>query len=244
MSIVTEWLDRKLYPSVSSNWDDELLRSKVLARLRPEMLVLDLGAGSGRVRQMNFRGLATRIVGVDPDPRVHSNPHLDQAIAGSGTGIPFPDSAFDMVISDNVLEHLDHPEAVIKEVFRVLKPGGWFFAKTPNKYHYMPVIARLTPTSFHRFVNGLRGRPPADTYPTLYRANTKSDVERFAESAGFDVESIALVEARPEYLRFSAVTYLIGALYERLVNCHTFFSMFRIVLLIELRKPARSEKTH
>ena len=244
MSRLTTWMDSKLYPGVSTNWDDELLRTRVLTRLRPDMQLLDLGAGAGRVRQMNFRGLASKIVGVDPDPRVHGNPNLDDAVIGTGTKIPFPNSTFDIVISDNVLEHLEHPEAVIKEVCRVLKPGGRLFAKTPNKYHYMPVIARLTPTSFHRFVNRLRGRPPADTYPTLYRANTKSDIERFARSAGLDVESIACVEGRPEYLRFSALAYLIGAFYERVVNSHDVLSMFRIVLLIELRKPAAAEKVH
>jgi len=224
MSRLTAWMDGKLYPGVSSNWDDELLRRRILDRLRPDMHVLDLGAGSGRVRQMNFRGLASKITGVDPDARILRNPFLDEAVTSSGSEIPFPDATFDMVVSDNVLEHLDNPARVFKEVFRVLKPDGWF-------------IARLTPTSFHKFVNRLRGRPSADTYPTLYRANTKSDIERFARSAGFDVESIAFAEGRPEYLRFSVPTYLMGTLYERMVNSMAFFAGFRIVLLMELRKP-------
>ena len=237
MTRFTAWMDDKLYPGVSSNWDDELLRRKILHRLRPDMHVLDLGAGSGRVRQMNFRGLASKITGVDPDPRILSNPFLDEAVTSSGSEIPFPDATFDMVVSDNVLEHLDSPSQVFKEVFRVLKPEGWFMAKTPNKHHYMPLIARLTPTSFHKFVNRLRGRPTVDTYPTLYRANTKSDIERFARSAGFDVESVGFAEGRPEYLRFSVPTYVMGTVYERMVNSAAFFAGFRIVLLMELRKP-------
>ena len=240
MSRLTAWIDDRLYPGISSNWDDELLRRRILDRLRPDMLVLDLGAGSGRVRQMNFRGLASKVTGVDPDARILKNPFLDEAVTTSGSEIPFPDATFDMVISDNVLEHLDNPAQVFKEVCRVLKPEGWFMAKTPNKHHYMPLIARLTPTSFHKCVNRLRGRPSADTYPTLYRVNTKSDVERFAQSAGLDVESIGFVEGRPEYLRFSAPTYLLGALYERAVNSLASLAAFRIVLVVELRKPRRS----
>jgi len=240
VSRLTAWIDCKLYPGVSSNWDDELLRRRILDRLGPEMHVLDLGAGSGRVRQMNFRELASKVTGVDTDSRVLSNPFLDEAVTASGSEIPFPNSTFDMVISDNVLEHVDDPDRVFKEVCRVLKPGGWFMAKTPNKHHYMPLIARLTPTSFHKFVNRLRGRPPVDTYPTLYRANTKSDIERFARTAGFVIESISFAEGRPEYLRFSAPTYFMGAVYERTVNSTPHLSAFRIVLLIELRKPTRS----
>ena len=241
MSRLTAWMDNKLYPGVSSNWDDELLRRRILERLRPDMHVLDLGAGSGRVRQMNLRGLAAKVTGVDPDSRVMSNPFLDAAVVASGSEIPFPDSSFDMVVSDNVLEHLDEPEKAFKEVRRVLKPGGWFMAKTPNRRHYMPLIARLTPTSFHKFANRLRGRPPVDTYPTLYRANTKPEVQKLARAAGFDIESINFAESRPEYLRFSAATYVVGTFYERAVNSSVLFSAFRIVLLIELRKPQRPQ---
>ena len=40
-----------------------------------------------------------------------------------------------------------------------LKPGGCFFGKTPNRNHYMPLAARLTPLSFHKWFNKKRGRP-------------------------------------------------------------------------------------
>lgn len=95
------------------------------------------------------------------------NPFLDEAVIGSGIEITFPDSTFDMVISDNVLEHLENLGSVMKEVNWVLKPGCRFVAKTPNKHHYMPLIARVAPPSFHRFANRLRGRAVADTYPVL-----------------------------------------------------------------------------
>jgi hypothetical protein len=54
----------------------------------------------------------------------------------------------------------------------VLKPTGILLFKTPNALHYMPLIARMTPHGFHRFVNKLRGRATIDTFPTRYRVNT------------------------------------------------------------------------
>lgn len=237
MGALTRSLDRNLYPDHAANWDDEYLRSAVLARLQSDMVILDLGAGAGRVEQMNFRGTARKVVGLDPDPRVRDNPFLDEAHVGMSDHLPFPDECFDLVVCDNVLEHLESPESTLNEVARVLRPGGRFIAKTPNRAHYMPMVARLTPLKFHKFVNRLRGRRAEDTFPTRYRMNSRSAVRRCAERSGLKVDSIRLIEGRPEYLRFNALTYLGGWLYERFVNSNELFAGLRIVLLMELRKP-------
>jgi len=144
MSDLVNWLDRKLYPEHTDNWDDELFRKLIISYIRPEHSILDLGAGAGIVSQMNFKGLAEKVCGVDPDPRVESNPYLDEGRVGLGQDIPYPGESFDIVFADNVLEHIDSPDDVLSEIFRVLKPGGYFLGKTPNKYHYMPMIARTT----------------------------------------------------------------------------------------------------
>ena len=116
------------------------------------------------------------------------------------------------------------------------KARGVFLFKTPNKLHYMPMIARLTPHVFHQYVNRVRGRAEVDTFPTRYRINTKSDVQRFAQATGFDVEEIRCIEGRPEYLRMTVLTYVIGMLYERIVNLTEVFAPFRILLIGTLRK--------
>lgn len=236
MSRTTDFLDQRLYPGVSNHWDDELFRARILARIKPEHDVLDLGAGAGIVSQMNFRGKVKRICGVDPDPRVLENPYLDDAKIGTGESIPYPDASFDIVFADNVLEHLPEPQTVFLEVARVLRPGGIFLAKTPNSWHYMPLIARLTPHGFHRFVNRLRGRAEVDTFPTKYRANSRPMVLNLAAQTGFESDSIERIEGRPEYLRIATVTYLVGWLYERMVNSIGALEPFRILLVIALRK--------
>ena len=237
MNSLVAWIDRTCYPRFERNWDDQLFRERILAHLRPAAAVLDLGAGAGIVEQMNFRGLAGSVCGVDLDPRVVGNPMLDEGRVANADGIPYEDGRFDVVFSDNVLEHLDKPLEVFLEVARVLKPGGVFLFKTPNKWHYMPTIARLTPHGFHQYVNRLRGRAEVDTFPTRYQANSLDDVERLAVDAGLVVDRIERVEGRPEYLRMMWPTYVVGLAYERLVNSAEVFAPLRILLVGSLRKP-------
>jgi SAM-dependent methyltransferase len=232
-----ERLDRRFYPGVSRNWDDGLLRECVLACATPLTTMLDLGAGAGIVGQMDFRGLVSKVCGVDLDPRVAENPFLDEARVARGEEIPYGDGVFDVVLSDNVLEHLNEPRKVFAEVHRVLRPGGRFCFKTPNKWHYMPMIARLTPHAFHRAVNQRRGRASEDTFPTRYRANSRRAVRQLALATGFEVEEFLLVEGRPEYLRLHPVTYLAGIAYERLVSSTPLLTGLRVVLIGVLRKP-------
>jgi SAM-dependent methyltransferase len=232
-------IDRRLYPGFASNWDDDLLRAQILAHLQPQFVALDVGAGAGILPHMNFRGLASRVCGVDLDPRVTANPMLDEGRIADAGRIPYENSMFDLAFADNVLEHLDDPLQVFCEIARVLKPGGLFIFKTPNKWHYVPVVARITPHRFHGAYNRLRGRAEADTFPTRYRANTHRDIDRLAQLSSLKMLQLDFIEGRPEYLRLNAAMYLAGAVYERLVNATKALEALRVLLIGILRKPGQ-----
>jgi SAM-dependent methyltransferase len=229
-------MDRRFYPELPSHWDDIAFRRLILDRVGAKSSVLDLGAGDGHNSAMSFRGAFARVCGIDPDPRVLENPFLDEAQIAFGDNIPYQNGTFDAVVADNVLEHLDSPELVFAEVSRVLRPGGLFFAKTPNRTHYVTIAAQITPDSFHRFYNRLRGRDEADTFPTRYRANTPAAIKKHSAHADLIVDSVHLIEGRPEYLRLSPVTYVPGILYERIVNSTPLLARLRVVLMVILRK--------
>ena len=232
------WLDRRFYPYSAANWDDLYFRQIVLAELDESSRVLDIGAGAGIVEEMDFRSQTSSVHGIDPDPRVLTNPFLDSAVVGVAESLPYPVDHFDVVVADNVLEHLDSPSDVFAEVARVLRPSGVFLFKTPNRNHYMPRLARATPHAFHAWINRRRGRKEVDTFPTHYLANTPGQITSLAASSGLVPERIELIEGRPEYLRFNVMTYLPGIAYERLVNSSDRFSRYRIVLIASLRRRA------
>lgn len=236
MSLVGK-MDRVFYPDFTDFWDDHLFRKRVLHHLGPDKHLLDVGAGAGIVAMMNFKGLAQRVCGVDLDPRVVDNPMLDEGVIGNAGALPYGDGQFDVVIADNVAEHLADPKAALLEVWRVLKPGGVFLFKTPNRMHYMPTIARITPHWFHQAFNRLRGRSEVDTFPTLYRLNSRRTVYDLAQQTAFEVEHFELIEGRPEYLRLNPITYLAGLAYERTVNASGLLAFLRILIVATLRKP-------
>lgn len=215
-----------------------MFRERILPFLSNSATVLDLGAGAGVVRQMNFKGLSRMVCGIDPDPRVLLNPYLDEGKIGTGEAVPYPDNSFDVVFADNVLEHLCRPQRVFDEIYRVLKCGGVFLAKTPNRFHYMPLISRSTPLDFHKWVNNLRGRHAEDTFPTFYSVNCAKDFRHICVQSGLIPELVELHEGRPEYLRMTLFTYVFGLIYQRVVQSTDVLQSFRILMIGMARKPA------
>lgn len=235
MSSLIDRLDKYFYPGFQDNWDNKLFRDSVLEHINSNSRILDLGAGAGIIEHCNFKGIAAVVCGVDLDDRVLKNPYLDDARLGSAEALPYDDKSFDVVICNNVLEHLPNPAVVFNEVGRILKKGGFFIVKTPNKFHYVPILARLTPYWFHKFYNSLRGRREDDTFPTLYRVNSKKEIYHCSKAAAFEVVDIRLIEGRPEYLRISLFAYLFGIMYEKIVNSTDLLRNFRVIIIAVLR---------
>lgn len=231
-----QYLDAKWYPEFQASWDAIAFRERILPEINSNEVVLDIGAGRGGTPFMDFSGLTDKIIGTDVDSAVLENPQLDLAFHnpdGSLAGVN--DESIDVTISKDVLEHVATPEIFFREIARVLKPGGIFLAKTPNKTHYVPFFARITPLWFHKSFNKMRGREVHDTFPTTYLCNTRKDIQKWAVLTGLELEYVEFQEGRPEYLRFSPPSYLIGFLYERLVNRFGWES-FKSVLYIKMKK--------
>lgn len=58
-------------------------------------------------------------------------------LQGDAQVLPFPDAAFDLVVSCETIEHLPNPDAALREFYRVTKPGGTLFLTTPNYFNFM-----------------------------------------------------------------------------------------------------------
>ena len=201
--------------------------------------VLEIGAGPSNQTTRMLASLST-VHGVDIDPDVRLNDALASAHVISGDAYPFPAETFDACVSDYVAEHVEFPERHLREVFRVLKPGGRYVLRTPNLFHYVALVSRLTPHWFHvRVANRLRGAADGahEPYPTFYRMNTRATLVRLASGAGLKVETLDLIEREPSYGMFARPAFLALTAYERIVNATPVLEELRSNIFAVLRKP-------
>jgi len=115
--------------------------------------VLDLGCGAGgSIDVFRARDPAVQWVGLDVpgSPEAATRSRTDARFETfDGISIPFDDDAFDLVYCKQVLEHVRHPEPLLAEVARVLRPGGWFAGSTSQlePYHSFS-LWNYTPVGF------------------------------------------------------------------------------------------------
>lgn len=102
-------------------------------------MVIDLGCGCGYGSHALADNGATAVTGVDSaaDAITYSQKHygskkLHFAVMDV-TALTYPDHSFDVAVCFEVLEHVQNPDALLREAKRVLKPGGTFILSTPNK---------------------------------------------------------------------------------------------------------------
>ena len=110
--------------------------------LRSGTAFLDVGCGAGEVcveiaAQVGSEG---RVAGIDRSAAMidaaqgaaaKSGRVIDLRV-GSAYDLPFPDESFDAVRAERVLQHLEDPEAALREMLRVTKPGGKLLLMDPD----------------------------------------------------------------------------------------------------------------
>src|ERR671926_135503 len=126
-----------LYDPIVSLMGFDFARRELLsfANIDPDHRVLDIGCGTGTLLvKLKRRYGAAQVVGLDPDPKALRRAHIKAARAavsvqfdqGFANELPYKRESFDRVFSSFMFHHLDKPERekMLKEVLRVLKPGG------------------------------------------------------------------------------------------------------------------------
>lgn len=126
--------------------------------------LLDIGCGA-KQKEILLGDLVGEYVGLDLPVSLHDQSKVD--LFGTAYEIPQPEASFDCVLCTAVLEHLEEPEAALREAYRVMKPGACAIYTIPMYWHL-----HEEPRDFYRY--------------------TRYGIAHLASKAGFEV-----VEIRP-----------------------------------------------
>jgi SAM-dependent methyltransferase len=119
------------------NFDSNVLFIERTGVLAPGARILEIGSGKGRLlRHLLQRGCDIRGVEADTSSIAASRGLYGELplSAVDTVALPETDGSLDIVLSFDVLEHIPDTDGHLREVRRVLKPGGWYLLQTPNKW--------------------------------------------------------------------------------------------------------------
>jgi SAM-dependent methyltransferase len=120
--------------------------------------ILDVGCGDGTFAQIAFPTHHGRIVGIDPLPadvrEAQERGAYGLVMVANGSHLPFPDASFPTVISNCVLEHVEPLDETLREIARVLQPGGRFITGVVgDQFASMLLGTRLLGPGYGRWFN-------------------------------------------------------------------------------------------
>src|SRR3989339_1292094 len=126
-----------------NQWD-KFFREKITKIFQEKKDILDIGGGlrvdaskanrydkknawlADYIKKSNYK-ILDKVADYQPD------------IVGDIHDLPFGDNRLDAIICIVVLEHVEEPQKAVKEIYRVLKPGGFCFIYVPFLYYYHPM---------------------------------------------------------------------------------------------------------
>ena len=174
----------------------------------PDARVLDVATGTGAVAERLVRRYGCRVTGIDQsaDMLAAARERLERAgvagrvtlVEGEAESLPFPDAAFDALTVTYLLRYVDDPAAVLRELARVVRPGGALASlefggppRAPGRAAWRLYTGVLLPAGgaavggrgwwragrfLHRSIPDLYRRHPLPELIGLYRAAGLEDV--------------------------------------------------------------------
>jgi SAM-dependent methyltransferase len=165
---------------------DELEQAIVNHTLRGGGAVVEIGAGFGRLGRC-YVGKYREVHMVEPATNLREIAARTYGAAvsyheASVYDLPFPADHFDAVLMVRVFHHLDRPDAALREIHRILKPGGTLVFNYSNKRN----VRRVLSYALGRGPNPFAGE--MENYNTVLIGHAPAYVDRLLAGAGLQVQ--------------------------------------------------------
>ena len=211
---------RQRYKERRPEWDSSpiVYRRLIGQKVNGDTRILDIGCGhTDFLKEIYDR--TPYSYGADPDgDALQKNQTIKHKVVANAEHLPFGSGFFDVVVLAWVLEHLEDPEKVFREIHRVLKPGGSVIFLTPNTWNYNVWMIRAVPNAFHDFfTRRLYDRQEHDTFPTRYRINSVKRIETLLTKIGYEREQLIL-NGDPTYISFNRPLFLFACFLEHVLE--------------------------
>lgn len=200
-----EVYDEQFVPALFSHWGPVLCDA---AGVRPGQRVLDVACGTGALTV----AVVDRVLpggaafGLDANPEMlavaRRKPHAIEWVEGRAESLPFDDAAFDAVVSQFGLMFFDDRIAGLREMWRVLRPGGRLAVAVCDAIEHSPGYA-----SFAALLDRLFGRQIGDAFRAPF---VLGDIEALrALCAGAGIGDASIVQ-RNGTVRFKSIETLVS----------------------------------
>lgn len=168
----------KIYAMVA-----RVLRQRVVAG----RVLVDVGCGHGHLRDyvsdLFDRYVGADVVRYDEFPSAGEFHRIDL-----DTGrLPTPDGFADVSVAVETIEHLENPRALMRELVRLTRPGGWVVVTTPNQRSFLSLATLVAKGQFSSFQD--------NSYPAHISALLDVDLVRMARECGLEDISIEYSES-------------------------------------------------
>ncbi len=199
---------RQFRSARAGDWGMKLIAECFRYHVRGRRRVMDLGTGGGWPAYW-VEDAVGEVIGVDESPRMIELANAARTahpesrcrfVCAKGSELPFEDQSFDAVMMDNVLEFTQQPQAMLKEVRRVLASDGVVVSKTTNwtaaylrryggfgaepRVLYPASETRVVRSGSDRLVKHRRcSASPAEELTYFFRLKDPTLADRFADSA-------------------------------------------------------------
>jgi ubiquinone/menaquinone biosynthesis C-methylase UbiE len=216
----------------------DIYRQESIDKMNADTVLLEVGCGFSNMFLEDYKKVQ-KVIGVDINPDYIKEAYwLDQKVVAPMEDMSeVPAGSVDLVMNSWVLEHIYDPEKAFTEVFRVLKPGGYFVFVTPNTWNYVVILNRFLPSVIRNSIARMLTKDLAvDPMPTHYKANSPRALNGLAKRAGLRVKKLEL-NGDPTFVAINKFFFYIGVAIEAMLAL-PFMTWARVNIVGVTQKPS------